>query len=71
MTSERKTLVWGQEAVVEHLEKLLAAAKAGELDDVVMAHRVFKSDGTFEDIVFGGTDEQRQAALAKLRATDD
>ncbi len=29
MTSERKTIVWGQEAVVEHLEKLRAAAKAG------------------------------------------
>ncbi|KWT82050.1 MULTISPECIES: hypothetical protein [unclassified Variovorax] len=71
MISERKSLVWGQAAVVEHLEKLLVAAKAGELDDVVMAHRVFKSDGTFEDIVFGGTEEQREPALAKLSATDD
>jgi hypothetical protein len=36
-----------------------------------MAHRVFNSDGTFEDVVFGGTEEQRKAALAKLRANDD
>lgn len=71
MNFGRKQLVWGQEALIEHFEKLLAAAKAGELDDVVMAHRVFNSDGTFEDAAFGGTEEQREAALAKLRATDD
>ncbi|CAN7380767.1 hypothetical protein [Variovorax sp. LjRoot178] len=71
MTSGRKTLVWGKEQVIEHAEKLLAAAKAGELDDVVMAHRLFKSDGSFEDIAFGGTEEQRAALLEKLRATDD
>ncbi|VTU44337.1 hypothetical protein RA8P2_00131 (plasmid) [Variovorax sp. RA8] len=36
-----------------------------------MAHRVFRSDGTFQDIVYGGTEDERQAALARLRATDD
>ena len=67
----KKFLVWGQEALVEHLEQLLAAAKAGELNDLAMAHRIFHSDGTFEDVAFGGTEEQRRALLAKLNETDD
>jgi hypothetical protein len=67
----RKSLVWGQDALVEHLEQMLAAAKAGELDDLVIAHRIFNSDGTYEDVAFGGTDEQRRALLAKLNTSDD
>ncbi|VTU37125.1 hypothetical protein [Variovorax sp. PBL-E5] len=51
--------------LVEHLERMLELAKAGAVNCV--AYRIFKDDGTWEDVAAGGTEEQRAAMLAKLR----
>lgn len=51
--------------MIKHLKAMLEKAKAGELGCV--AYRIFKKDGTFEDVAVGGTEEQREALLAKIR----
>jgi len=57
--------VVGKDDTVAMMKKLLAMAERDEIQCGAM--RVFKADGTFEDIAFGGTEEERDEALAKLR----
>lgn len=54
----------GQEGL-DVLAEMLEKAEAGELDCVAL--RIFRSDGTVEDIAFGGTEEEQAAALAALK----
>jgi hypothetical protein len=48
------------------LAELLRKAEAGEFPPTAL--RVFMEDGTYDDMVFGGTEEERAKALAGLRA---
>jgi hypothetical protein len=60
---------WGKEDMVDKLEELLARAERGE--DFCAALRLYKPDGTWEDVAIGGTEEQQAQALADLRAAKD
>lgn len=55
-------------ALIEKLRELTAKAEAGNLECTAL--RLSLKDGTFEDVAFGGTDEEQQAALAELRHSD-
>lgn len=54
-------IAWGKEEVAARLEELRAKAKRGELS--CLAIRLFRPDGSFEDVVLGGTEEERAKAL--------
>jgi hypothetical protein len=55
-----------QENLVQELHRLADLAERGELGCIGL--RVFKSDGTWEDIVLGAeNDDQRDAALELLQ----
>jgi len=57
---------WGQAEAVERLKELIAQAQRGEI--ACVAVRMFKPDGTWEDVVIGGeSDEERAAALTALQ----
>jgi len=66
MTKER--IYTPKEGLKALLEELQRKNEAGELECTAL--RVFRKDGTYEDIVLGGTDEERAAALADLRNAD-
>ncbi|SEA76404.1 hypothetical protein [Variovorax sp. YR216] len=51
------------------LEYLLEKAKAGELDR--FAVRVFNADGTWSDVIMGGTPEWQEEQRRILNSTDD
>ena len=51
--------------MVPALEDMLEKARAGELTCV--AFWVFKTNGEWEDVAIGGTEEDRARLLAKLR----
>lgn len=55
----------GQQETIDALEELKGRFERGELN--CCALRIFKTDGSFEDIVIGGDDdEEREEALAVL-----
>lgn len=57
---------WGQAEAVERLKDLIAKAQRGEI--ACVAVRMFKHDGTWEDVVIGGeSDEERAGALTALQ----
>lgn len=58
--------VMGKDATLQMLEKLKAQAESGEL--ICVALRLFKPDGTYEDVAIGGTEQERAEALAKMRS---
>lgn len=60
-----KRIAWGKDEMKETLDDLLAKAQRGELAS--FSARIFKADGTWEDIAAGGTAEERAEALAALR----
>ncbi|MBT2322552.1 hypothetical protein J7E62_09360 [Variovorax paradoxus] len=64
MKNGEKQYVEGAEMISE-LEDMIRKAEAGEIDCV--AFRVYNADGTFKDVAAGGTEEQREALLAKIR----
>jgi hypothetical protein len=61
--------VFGREEMLAAMEKLLTQAKNGEVGAI--AARVYKADGTWEDVVAGDTEEERADALGALRAAYD
>jgi hypothetical protein len=64
--SVRLGAAWGQDEVVERLKDLIAKAQRGEI--ACVAVRMFRHDGTWEDVVIGGeSDEERAAALTALQ----
>lgn len=65
MTDIIRDAAMGKEDTVAMLEKLIALAASGEIQ--CMAMRLFKSDGTFEDVAIGGTEEEQADVLAKMR----
>jgi hypothetical protein len=54
-----------QEETLAELERLIALAKAGEIHCIAL--RLFKADGTWQDVAFGGNETERETMLAKLR----
>lgn len=60
-----KRIAWGKDEMLEALDELMAKAERGELSS--FAARLFKPDGTWEDVAVGGTAEERAEALASLR----
>jgi cupin superfamily acireductone dioxygenase involved in methionine salvage len=59
-------IVTEKDDLVAVLNDLQNRFKSGE--QICVALRVFTVDGTWEDIVLGGTDEEQAQALANLRA---
>jgi hypothetical protein len=59
------TVVVGPEDTVRALEELQSEFARGEIR--CAAFRLYKADGTWEDIALGGTDEEQRAALDSLR----
>jgi len=56
----------GKDETVEALDDLRQKVERGEVH--CFAVRVFKPDGTWEDIAAGGSAEEQEQALADLRA---
>ena len=57
---------WGSEETIETLKDLVAKAERGELQCTAL--RIFKANGTWDDVVIGGaSDEERAEALAALQ----
>lgn len=63
--STRKRVHAEGEEMLAHLRELVRLEEAGELECTAM--RVFHKDGTWQDIVLGGTEEEQAKALAELR----
>lgn len=61
--------VMGRPAVKDALEEIAEKLASGEIHCIAL--RVFKSDGTWEDIALGGDDEDKARALAQLRRQHD
>lgn len=58
-------VAWGSDELAKLMNELADMAERGEVHCVAM--RLFKPDGTWEDVVVGARDEEeRQAALHKL-----
>lgn len=62
---DRQVIVWGQDETVAAIEDLQRKVASGEVQSGAL--RLFKKDGTYEDIAFGTTDEERAEALAALK----
>ena len=60
-----KEAAMGKEDTIAQLERMLERARRGEIDCIAM--RLFRPDGTWEDVAAGGTAEAKAEALAKLR----
>lgn len=56
----------GKDASVKALQDLLERFERGEIKCAAL--RLFKPDGTWEDIAVGGDEEEQAAALADLRS---
>ena len=56
-------------ATVNAIKDMQARLESGEVNCAVM--RVQYKDGTYEDLAFGGTQEERDKLLAKLRLFAD
>jgi len=61
----KQVIAWGQAETVASAQDLLDKAKRGDLSCVAM--RQFKADGTFEDVVIGGTADERAETLAAFK----
>ena len=59
----------GNKDTVAGLQDLIAQVERGEVHCVAL--RLFNADGTWEDMVIGGTEEEQAQALADLRAAKD
>lgn len=55
----------GEEETAEALETLVEQFQSGEVS--CCAIRLYMKDGMYEDITIGGTDEEKQQALAELK----
>lgn len=54
--------------MIDMLNELTEAARRGEL--IKAAFRVYRTDGTFEDVVIGAeSEEERKALLADIHST--
>ena len=58
-------VAWGRDEMVRQLEELIARVERGE--QFCAGLRLFKPDGTWEDIAIGGTEEEQAEVLANLR----
>lgn len=58
-------------AAIAYLQELIAQAEASGQEIKCVALRVTKDDGSFDDVVFGGTEEEREAALVELQSRDN
>lgn len=56
---------WGMDETIAALLDLLALAERGEMTGGAL--RFYKSDGTWEDIALGDSEEERHLALAELQ----
>lgn len=61
------TVAMGQAATEAALHELRAKFESGEI--TCAALRIFKADGSWEDVALGGDERERTEALAQLRAT--
>lgn len=66
MEDEPKLVHVSGDDMAAELEELLRRAKAGEPITGVM--RVFNSDGTWQDVVFGESEEEKAALLVEFQA---
>lgn len=64
--AKKRVLVEGREQMIAALKHLEARVADGEC----VAIRVMSHDGTFEDVVLGGTEEEQRDALENLRKAD-
>ncbi len=55
----------GKEESLRALQELQERFERGEVHCAAL--RLFKADGTWEDVVLGGTEDERAAALADLQ----
>ncbi len=55
----------GQDQLIAEIEELIALAKQGEIR--CGAFRLFNKDGTWKDVAIGGTPEDRERLLHRLR----
>jgi hypothetical protein len=62
---EAGKIVVGKSATVAAIQELLQKARENNLSCIAM--RQYKDDGTFEDVVIGGTKKERAKALAVLK----
>jgi hypothetical protein len=60
-------VVTDKEDIIAVLKDLLAKFERGELECAAL--RVFREDGTWEDVMIGGSEEQRARMLADLQAS--
>lgn len=59
----------GRDDVVDALEDIREKLASGEIHCIAL--RVFRPDGTWEDIALGGDDDDKARALAQLRRQQD
>jgi hypothetical protein len=57
--------VMGQDATIAALEEIKAKFERGEVSCVAL--RLFRPDGTWEDLAIGGDDGEKAEALANMR----
>ena len=65
MNESRLHIAVGAEDSLKALEELRGQVERGEC--TCFAVRLFKPDGSWEDVAAGGTEEEQEAALADLR----
>lgn len=51
--------------ITRALEELKARVEKGEISCIAL--RLYRTDGSWEDVAIGGTDEEKAEALASLR----
>jgi len=61
--------VMGQSDTLAALEELLVKFKSGEI--TCAALRLFRPDGTWEDVAIGGDEAEQAEALATLRTSNE
>ena len=66
MTEIIRDAVVGKEDTVAAIKMLMAKFESGEI--ACAALRVFKNDGTWDDLAIGGTDEEKAEVLAAMKA---
>lgn len=59
-------IVMGPEAMAAAVEDLKRKVENGEISAV--SFRVFRADGTWEDVALGNTAEEREEVMSQLRA---
>jgi hypothetical protein len=61
----RASIATDPDEMVAELKRLIAGFESGEISTAAL--RVFHADGTWEDIVLGGDEQDQAAILNKLR----